>query len=95
MWICTFLFAYFGSALSLTDLATKCMASSRPSLYSNGSCYIAHTETKQYYTAKASCIDILGYSGHFIHVRSNTTLPLLDNLLVVSCVYLQQKIRLE
>lgn len=63
-----------------TNLQNQC---NKPlSTYFGTSCLILHTEQKRYNTAKISCNDILGYSGHLVHIRSLDYQPVIESLMV-------------
>uniref|UniRef100_A0A914W7H5 C-type lectin domain-containing protein n=1 Tax=Plectus sambesii TaxID=2011161 RepID=A0A914W7H5_9BILA len=64
-----------------TNLEVQCNKSSAVHTYWGTSCYIIHTETNMYNTAKMSCNDILGYSGHLVHIRSPPMLAVIEQLM--------------
>uniref|UniRef100_A0A914VFN9 C-type lectin domain-containing protein n=1 Tax=Plectus sambesii TaxID=2011161 RepID=A0A914VFN9_9BILA len=56
------------------------------SVYFGTSCLILHTELKKFNAAKLSCLDILGYSGHLVHIRSLSYQPVIESLMNASSV---------
>uniref|UniRef100_A0A914XGS8 C-type lectin domain-containing protein n=1 Tax=Plectus sambesii TaxID=2011161 RepID=A0A914XGS8_9BILA len=69
---------------SATDLQNQCNIPL--SVYYGTSCLILHTELKRYNTAKIACNDILGYSGHLVHIRSLDYQPVIESLMNASSV---------
>uniref|UniRef100_A0A914X4W9 C-type lectin domain-containing protein n=1 Tax=Plectus sambesii TaxID=2011161 RepID=A0A914X4W9_9BILA len=62
-----------------TALQTECVGSDR--VYSGSSCYVLHKNASLYSKAKTACDDYLGYSGHLIFIRDNSSKAALHQLM--------------
>uniref|UniRef100_A0A914UXA8 Uncharacterized protein n=1 Tax=Plectus sambesii TaxID=2011161 RepID=A0A914UXA8_9BILA len=82
--ISALLFLNLPLIVAATDLQSQC---NQPlSTYFGSSCLILHTEQKKFNTAKIACNDILGYSGHLVHIRSPDYQPVIESLMSTGSV---------